>query len=55
MEFLDIHLTEDTSRLLHAVHSLSTGALLKKTRLYFVFKNTYKKSKKQENLSLLIR
>ncbi len=33
MEFLDIHLTEDSSRLLHAVHSLSTRAFLNQTLL----------------------
>jgi hypothetical protein len=38
IEFLDINLTEDSSLLLHAIHSLSTGGFLKKTRLYYRFK-----------------
>ncbi len=33
MEFLDINLTKDSSLLLHAIHNLSTGGFLKKTRL----------------------
>ncbi len=36
MEFLDISLTKDSS-LLHAINSLSTGKVLKKTRLYRLF------------------
>jgi hypothetical protein len=43
MEFLDISLTKDSSLLLHAIHSLSTGEILKKTKLYSGFKNSYKK------------
>jgi hypothetical protein len=50
MEFLDISLTEDSSLLLHAIHSLFTGGFLKKTGLFFGFKNTYKKIRKQEIL-----
>ncbi len=42
MEFLDMNLTKDSSLLLHAIHSLSIGRLLKKTRLYSGFKSTYK-------------
>jgi hypothetical protein len=52
MDFLDINLTKDSSLLLHAIHSLSTGGFLKKTRLYSGFKNTYKKIREkleQEN------
>ncbi len=49
MEFLDIDLAKDSSLSLHAIHSLSTGGFLKKTRLYSGFKNTYKKLLKQEN------
>jgi hypothetical protein len=42
IEFLDISLTKDSSLLLHAIHSLSTGGF-KKSRLYFCFKNTHQK------------
>ncbi len=35
MEFLDINLTKDSSLLLHAIHSLSTGGFEKKTKLHF--------------------
>jgi hypothetical protein len=52
LEFLDISLTKDSSLLLHAIYSLSTGGFLKRMRLYSGFKNTDKKSAKQENLSL---
>ncbi len=45
MEFLEIILTKDLS--------LSTGAFLKKTRLFLCFKNTYKKSAKQDKNSSL--
>ncbi len=55
MEFLDIILTKDSSLLLHAFHSLSTGGFLKKTRLYSGFKNTYKKSAKPKNSSLFVK
>ncbi len=44
MEFLDIKLTKDSSLLLHAIHSLSTGGISKKTRLYSGFENTKKNS-----------
>jgi hypothetical protein len=50
MEFLDINLTKDSSLLLHAILSLPTSGFLKKTGLFFGFKNTYKKSAKQEIL-----
>jgi hypothetical protein len=33
-------MTKDSSLLLHSIHSLSTGGLLKKTRLYSGFKST---------------
>ncbi len=49
MEFLDFNLTKDSSLLLHAIHSISTGG---EPRLYSGFKNTCKKSAKQENSSL---
>jgi hypothetical protein len=39
MEFLDINLIKDSSLLLHAFHSLSTGGFLKKTRIYSGLKN----------------
>ena len=52
MEFLDINLTKVSSLLIHVIHSLSTGGLIKRIRLYSGLKNTYKKSAKQENLSL---
>jgi hypothetical protein len=38
----DINVTKDSSLLLRAIQSPSTGGFLKKTRLYFGFKNTYK-------------
>jgi hypothetical protein len=41
MEFLDFSLTRDSSLLLYAIHSVSTGGEL---RLYSGFKNTYKKN-----------
>jgi hypothetical protein len=37
-EFLDINLTKDSSLLLHAVHSLSTGGFLKKPDSTLVLK-----------------
>ncbi len=52
MEFLDINLTKVSRLLIHAIHSLSTVGFLKSIRLYSGFKKTYKKSAKQENLSL---
>jgi hypothetical protein len=48
-------LAKDSSLSLHAIHSLYTGGFLKKTRLYSGFKNTYKKSPKQENSSLFMK
>jgi hypothetical protein len=42
MEFLAIHLTEDSSLLLHALHSLFYRQILKKTILFSGFKNPYK-------------
>jgi hypothetical protein len=42
MEFLDINLKEDSSIFLHAIHSVSTGGFLKKTRLYSGFKKDAK-------------
>jgi|LakMenEpi03Aug12_release.lakeMendotaPanAssembly.Ray.scaffolds.fasta_scaffold84032_1 hypothetical protein len=42
MEFLDINMAIDSSLFVHAIHILSTGGFLKKTRLYFGFKNIYK-------------
>jgi hypothetical protein len=50
MEFLDIKLTKDSSYLLHAIHSLSTGGFLKKSRLYSGFNNTYKKIRETRKL-----
>ncbi len=37
MEFLDISLTKDSSLLLHAIHSLSTGGFLRKSNSTLVF------------------
>jgi hypothetical protein len=54
MEFLDINFTKDSSLLLHAIHSSFNWRILKKTKLFFGFKNTYKKSVKQKNLSLFM-
>ncbi len=44
MEFLDIKLTKDSSRLLLAIHSLFYWRILKKTILYSGFKNPWKKN-----------
>ncbi len=54
IEFLDIHLTKDSSLVLHAIHS--PWRILKKTLPVLVsgFENPYKKSAKQENSSLFI-
>jgi hypothetical protein len=49
MEFSDINSTKDSSLLLDAIHSLSTGGFLKKTRLYSVF-NIHKKIRKTRKL-----
>ncbi len=54
MEFLDINFKKDSSLLFHAIHSSFYWRILKKTKLFFGFKNTYKKSVKQENLSLFM-
>jgi hypothetical protein len=54
MDFLDFSLTQDLTLLLRAIHSLSTGGILKKTRLYFDFKNTSKKIHEGENSSLIV-
>ncbi len=54
MEFLDIILTKDSSLLLHAIHSPFYWRILKKTKLYSGFKNTNKKSAKEENWSLFM-
>ncbi len=43
MEILEINLTKDSSLLLYAIHNVSTGGFLKKTRLYSGLKNTRKK------------
>jgi hypothetical protein len=32
MEFLDVNVTKDSSLLLHAIHSLSTGRFLNKSK-----------------------
>jgi hypothetical protein len=50
MEFLEINLTNDSSLLLHAIHSLFRE---NQKLLYSCFKNT-KKSTKQENSSLFV-
>ncbi len=53
MEFLDINLTEDSSVLLDAIHSLFYRRILKKSIVYYDFKNPYKKiceTKKLESL-----
>jgi hypothetical protein len=42
MEFLDINLTKNSSLLLHAIHSPFYWRILKKTILFFGFKNTKK-------------
>ncbi len=54
MEFLDINLTKGSSLLLHPIHRPFYWRILKKTILYSGFKNTYKKSAKQENSSLFM-
>jgi hypothetical protein len=56
MEFLDIILKEDSSLLLHAFQFSQSFLLAdfkeNNTVLFSGFKNPYKKSGKQENLSL---
>jgi hypothetical protein len=54
MEFLDINLTKDSSLLLHAIHSLSTGGFLKKPETTLVLTIHTKKTAKQENSSLFV-
>jgi hypothetical protein len=54
MEFLDINLTKDLSLLLYAIYNLFYWRLLKKTVLYTDFKDSHKKSTKQENSSLFM-
>jgi hypothetical protein len=51
MEFLDINLTKDPSLLLHGY---SESLLLADFTEFSGFKNPYKKSAKQENLSLIV-
>ncbi len=53
-EFLNICLTKDSSLLLHAIHSLSTGGFLKKPDSALVLKLHTKKSTKQENAGLFV-
>ncbi len=55
MEFMDIHLMKDSSILLHAIHSPFYWRIVKKTILFFGFKNTYKKYAKQENANLFMK
>ncbi len=43
MEFFDTSLTEDSSLLLHAIHSPLYWRILKKTILYSGLNNPYKK------------
>ncbi len=50
MEFLDINLTEDSSLLLHAIHSSFYLADLKKNILFSGFKNPYKKIRETRKL-----
>ncbi len=55
MEFLDINLTKASSLLIHAIHSPFYWRISKKTILFPGFKNPYKKSTKQEKLSLFTK
>jgi hypothetical protein len=48
MELLYFNLTEDSSLMLHAIHSLSTGGFLKKPDSTQVLKIHTKKYTKQE-------
>jgi len=50
MEFLDFNLTKDSSLLLHAIRSVSTSG---KPRLYYGFKNTYKKIRETRKLECM--
>jgi hypothetical protein len=54
MEFLDINVTKNSSTLLRTIHSPFYWRILKKTILFSDFKNPFKKSAKQENLSLFM-
>jgi hypothetical protein len=54
MKLLDINLTKDSSPLLHAIHSPFSWRILKKTILFFGFKNPLKKFAKQEYSSLFM-
>jgi hypothetical protein len=54
MEFLGINMTKDSILLLYANHSPFYWRILKKIIVYSGFKNTYKKSAKQEHSSLFI-
>jgi hypothetical protein len=47
-------LTKDSSLLFYAIYNPFYWRILKKTILYSGFKNTYKKSAKQENSSLFM-
>jgi hypothetical protein len=53
VEFLDINLTKDSSRLLHAIHIRFCWRIFKKTILFFGLKH-FKKSTKQEKLSIFM-
>ncbi len=50
MEFFDMNLTNDSSLLLHAIHSLFYWRILHKTILYCSFKTPDKKFRKKRNL-----
>jgi hypothetical protein len=55
MEFVDMHLTKDSSLWLRAIHSpFYWRIFLKKTILLSGFKNPYKKIHKHENSSLFM-
>ncbi len=50
MEFLDISLTEDSSLLLHAIHSPFYGRILKESILYSGFSNPYQKIRERRTV-----
>ncbi len=54
MEFLDIVLTKESSLMLHAIHSLFYYRILQTTILSHDFKNSHKKSMKQENSTIFM-
>jgi hypothetical protein len=54
LEFLDINLTKDSIFLINAFHSPLYWRVLKKTILYFGFKNIYKISTKHENSNIFM-